>query len=75
MYKQTRLQVKNIGKLLHNKKSPPEEGGKVFQCTGGMLHVSFHLTDTQYMHINYVTRVSLNKNRGNRYKTKRKNGK
>ena len=23
MYKQTRLQVKNIGKLLHNKKSPP----------------------------------------------------
>ena len=46
MYKQTRLQVKNIGKLLHNKKSPPEEGGKVFQCTGGMLHVSFHLTDT-----------------------------
>ena len=30
MYKQTRLQVKNIGKLLHNKKSLPEEGGKVF---------------------------------------------
>ena len=37
-----------------------------------MLHVSFHLTDTQYMYINYVTTVSLNKNRGNRYKTKRK---
>ena len=75
MYKQTRLQVKNIGKLLHNKRSPPEEGGKVLLCSEGMLHVSVHLTDTLYMHINYVTSISLNKNRGNRYKTKRKNGK
>ena len=52
--------------------APLKKGEKYSNARGDVACWSFHLTDTQYMYINYVTSVSLNKNRGNRYKTKRK---